>query len=160
MYIVMLVVGLGFLILTIATGELFELEGTQFSFLRPSVIAAILAIAGAIGTFMGDDIPALLLFPVSIVTGLVIGFFLNKFVIDPLHRAQNTSTVDQQALIGMHAKVDSQIAQGGFGRIVYVVNGSKVTSPAKTDDGNGLSAGTSVEIMYIENQTFFVREVV
>ena len=160
MYVVMLVVGLGFLVITIATGELFELEGTQFSFLRPSIIAAMLATAGAIGTFMADDIPSFLLLPVSIAVGFVIGLLLNKFVIDPLHRAQNTSTVDQQALIGLRAKVDSQIAQGGFGRIVYTVNGSRVTSPAKTDDGSGLSAGVSVEIMYIENQTFFVREVV
>jgi len=154
----MLVVGLGFLIITVAVGELLELEGTHFSFLRPSVIAAILATAGAIGTFMPDRFPALFLLPISIGAGLVIGLLLNKLVLDPLHRAQSTSTVDQEELIGTVAVVDSRIAQDSYGRIVYAVNGSRVTSTAKADDGRAIDAGVQVVIVYIEDNTYFVRE--
>jgi len=159
MYIVMLVVGLGFLLITLVVGELFELEGMRFSFLSPSVIAVFLGVAGAVGTFMGGNLNAILLLTISLGAGFVASMLLSKLVIKPLHRAQNTSTVYQQDLIGMRAIVDSPIAQGDYGRIVYTVNGSRVTSPAKCRDGEKIGTGIAVEITHIENNTFFVRKV-
>jgi membrane protein implicated in regulation of membrane protease activity len=154
----MLVVGLGFLGITALFGQLLEFEGAHFSFLRPSLVAAVLATAGAIGTFMPGAISGLLLLPVSLGGGLVLGFLLHKFIFAPLHRAQNTSAVSQEELVGTVAAVDSRILEGGYGRIVYAVAGSRVTSTAKAHDGNSIAAGTQVAIVYIEDNTFFVRE--
>ena len=155
MYLVMLIVGGGFIIITLIIGEFFEFEG-PFGFLSPSVFALMLVTAGAIGQF--SDINFAIKLPVSLAVGLGVGLLFTKFVVQPLHRSQNTSTVDQQALIGLTATVDSRIAQGGFGRIVYTVNGSRVQSPAKTINGAGVDLGAAVKIMYIENKTFFVEE--
>ena len=160
MYIIFLIVGLGFLIISVVMGELLELEGAHLSFLRPSIIAAVLAVTGAMGTFMGDSIPRLLLLPVSVGVGLLIGFLLSAFIINPLHRAQSTSTVEQKDLIGMQATVDSKIAQGGFGRIIYTVNGSRVSSPARSITGTGFETGTAVEITDIQEGVYYVRAVI
>ncbi|MCL2420413.1 MAG: NfeD family protein [Defluviitaleaceae bacterium] len=159
MYIVMLVVGLGFLLITLVVGELFEMEGARLSFLSPSVIAVFLGVAGAVGTFMGGNLGAMLLLAVSLGAGFVASLLVSKLIIQPLHRAQNTSTVYQQDLIGMRAVVDSPIAQGDYGRIVYTVNGSRVTSPAKCGGGEKIETGAAVEITHIENNTFFVRKI-
>jgi membrane protein implicated in regulation of membrane protease activity len=107
---------------------------------------------------MPDAVSGLLLLPVSLGGGLVLGFLLHKLVFAPLYRAQNTSTVDQDELVGTVASVDSRIMEGGYGRIVYAVSGSRVTSTAKAHDGTSIAAGTQVAIVYIEDNTFFVRE--
>ena len=156
MYLVLLIVGIGFIVVTLVVGELIEFEGASLSVLRPSVLAVICATVGAFGLFMGDYFSTFVVLPLSLAVGLGVGLFLAKCIIDPLHKLQNTSTVDQQSLIGYSAKVDQQIAQGGYGRIVYTVHGSRVSSPAKTVDGSGLSAGSMVEIIYIEDKTFYV----
>jgi|GEM_PF-1053692 len=150
LYLIMLVVGGGFLLVTLLVGEFLEIEGTAFPLMRPSLLAAFLTIAGAIGTFMGDTVPQIFLFPVAFAVAFAVSLLLNKLVIEPLHRAQNTSTVSRDELVGMVAVVDSRIAQGGFGRIVYTVNGSRVTSSASAMDGAGFNADTEVEIVRIE----------
>jgi len=158
MYLVMLFVGMGFLLITVFAGELFDMEGTSFSLLRPSVIAVMLVTAGALGHFVTFPFTDLAVLPAVLLAGLGLGYLLTVFVIGPLHKLQNTSTVNQQDLIGLEATVDSQIAQGGYGRIIYTVNGSRVQSPAKTTDGSGLGTGTKVEIQYIEGKTFHVKQ--
>ena len=156
MYLLMLIIGLGFIIITLVVGELGEFEGV-FGFISPSVIALMLVAAGAFGVFLGDK-NSIITLPLSIAVGFGLGLLFTKFVVQPLRRSQNTSTVDQQALIGLTATVDSRIVQGGFGRILYTVNGSRVQSPAKTIDGAGVDSGAAVKIMYIENKIFFVEE--
>ena len=159
MYLVMMLVGIGFLILTFAIGELVEFEGSTFSIFRPSIIAVILASVGSFGFFMGDHFDTFVLLPLSLTVGVGVGYLLAKFVIDPLHKLQNTSTVDQQSLIGLSAKVDQKVAQGGYGRITYTIHGSRVRAPAKSVDGKEINIGDPVEIMYIEDKTFYVRPV-
>lgn len=159
LYIILLVVGGGFLLVTLFVGEFIEIEGTTFPLMRPSLLAAFLTIAGAVGTFMGDTISRLFLFPAAFIVALAISLLLNKLVIEPLHRAQNTSTVSREEIVGTVATVDSRIAQGGFGRIVYAVGGSRVTSTARAVDDSGFNADTAVEIVRIdEDGTCFVKK--
>ncbi|MCL2216389.1 MAG: NfeD family protein, partial [Defluviitaleaceae bacterium] len=94
---------------------------------------------------------------VSVTGGLVAAALVNRFVIIPLHRAQNTSSFDKQATIGAQAEVISRIPQGGYGKIRYNISGSVVTSPARSEDGNEIKRGDKVEIIYIEKNTYFVR---
>ncbi|MCL2616718.1 MAG: NfeD family protein, partial [Defluviitaleaceae bacterium] len=122
-----------------------------------SVIAVALVVAGGIGYLWSPVMPHFVVLPAGLLAGTLTGLALQVFVFAPLHRAQNTSTVDRQSLIGKQAKVTSVIPQAGFGKIEYEVNGSKVASPAKGEGGCGVSQGTAVEIVYIENNVYFVR---
>jgi membrane protein implicated in regulation of membrane protease activity len=168
MYMIALGVGVGFILLSLLVGELdFEFDG--FSFLKPTLISIMLVAFGMSGliitprlpnwaawTFIADFIGIIVLV-LSLFIAFFVGALFNKFLFIPMHNAQNTSTFDIQAITGMDAKVIEQIPQGGFGKIQYNVSGSVVSSPAKTVDGGGISLHQTVEIMYVENHTAFVR---
>ena len=156
-YVIILVIGFGFLMVTALAGEFFDFEGTSFSALRPSTIALVMAISGVFGVFLSGNLNFLLVMFISFGTGIGIGLFVDKFVWQPLFRAQNTSIVSRDDLIGESAIVDALIPGDGVGRIIYLVNGSKVSSPAKSYQGDELAIGTSVKIERIDEHIFFVR---
>ena len=159
MYWVLLIVGAGFIFLSLIFGEMFEIEGVGLAFLRPTVLALAFAVMGAIGLYLSPRIGGYLAFPISAVSGLLAGFLIHRFIIVPLHKSQHTSAHDKQALIGSVAKVVLAIPQGGFGKIRYSVTGSIVTSPAKTEDGSGVKQDTDVIITSIKNNAYYVKKI-
>ena len=158
MYLVLLIVGAGFIVLSLIFGEVFEIQGVGFSFLTPTVIALILAVTGGIGLILTPQMGSYLAFPISLAAGLIAGFLLHRFIIVPLHRQQHTSAYDKQALIGTTAKVVLGIPQGGYGKIRYNATGSYVTGPAKSEDGNVIPKDTDVVITYFKNNAYYVRQ--
>jgi hypothetical protein len=157
MYMILLGVGAGFIFLSLIFGELFEIEGTTFAFLRPTLVAVVLAVTGGTGLLLTDRLGGLFVFFISTSIGLSVGFLMHRFIFAPLHELQNTSTHNKQDLIGTAAIVALTIPQNGYGKIKYTVNGSVVTSPAKTADGGGIKKDTAVTILYIEDNTYFVK---
>ena len=166
MYLVIFGVGAAFIILSLVVGEFANIEvGSEGfslgSFLRPMLIAVFMVVTGGLGLlltprldFVGSG--GLILF-LCVLSGLTVAGLVNRFILIPMHRAQNTSTFNKQDTIGSAAEIISPIPQGGYGKIRYNVSGSFVTSPAKSEDGNPISRGESVEIIYIEKNTYFVR---
>jgi len=163
MYLVLFIVGVGFIALSLVIGNLVELEGPNLSFLKPKLIAIFLTVMGGLGLileprmyyFIGGGGIVLV---ASFIGGLAVAGLVHRFVIVPMHNAQNTSAFDKQATIGASAEVISRIPQGGYGKIRYNISGSTVTSPAKSEDGNQINSGEYVEIIYIEQNTYFVRK--
>ena len=88
--------------------------------------------------------------------GLIVAYLMYRFVIVPLHKAQNTSAVEKQSLIGHNAVVTEKIPQGQFGKITYYVNGNTYSSPAKSEDGNEIIRNTNVQIVHIDKNTYYV----
>ncbi|MCL2386116.1 MAG: NfeD family protein [Defluviitaleaceae bacterium] len=162
MYFVIFGVGAGFILISLIVGELFEIEGTSvFSFMRPTLIAIFMVVMGGLGLLLTPRIDwvggaGIVLF-ISVVSGLLIAGLINRFILIPLHKAQNTSAFNIQDTIGVVAEVVSPIPQGGYGKIRYNISGSVVTSPAKCDDNSAIACGETVEIIYIEKNTYFVR---
>jgi len=162
LFILFFVIGVGFVVVSFFVGELVEVEGSNsaFSFFRPTLIAVFLTVTGGLGLLLpriGFEPGAAIILFISALSGLALAGLINRFIIVPLHKAQNTSTFNMQDTIGCSANVISHIPQGGYGKIKYNISGSVVTSPAKSDDGNEIRAGETVEIMYIEGRTYFVR---
>jgi membrane protein implicated in regulation of membrane protease activity len=152
-------VGVGFIVLTLVIGEAAELDGAVFGFLRPSLIAVFLVVMGGIGLILSprlDGLP-LIVTVISFSSGVFVSGLVNRFIIKPLYKAQNTSAFNIQDTIGVYATVISPIPQGGYGKIRYNISGSVVTSPAKCEDGGGVKAGEHVSIVYVERNTYFVR---
>ena len=158
MYLILLVVGAGFIILSLIIGEVFEVHGVGLSFLTPTVIALTLAVTGGVGLILTPQMGSYLAFPISLAAGLIAGFLLHRFVILPLHRQQHTSAYDKQTLIGTTARVVLGIPQGGYGKIKYNATGSYVTGPAKSEDGNIIPKDTDVVITYFKNNAYYVRQ--
>lgn len=158
MYLVLLIVGAGFILLSLIFGEVFSLEGLGAPFIQPPVIALALAVTGGVGLLLSPSMGSYLAFPFSAAAGLFTGFLLYRFVILPMRRMEHTSSHDKQSLIGSTARVVLTIPQGGYGKIKYNVTGSFVTSPAKSEDGTTINKDTDVVISYIKNNAYYVRE--
>ena len=164
MYIVLFGVGAVFIILSFFIGGLVdtEFEGPAFfAFLKPMLVAIFLVVVGGLGMLLAPhfDFGGGLLLFICAISGFAVAGVVNRFILIPLHRAQNTSAFHIQDAIGATAQVISPIPQGGYGKIRYNVSGSTVTSPAKSEDGNQINSGEAVEIIFIEKSTYFVRRV-
>jgi len=162
MYTIFFGVGIGFIVISFLIGAIADTEGAgPLAILQPKLIAVFLMVTGAAGMILSERyssaINAPFILTISVLSGLFIAGLLHRFVILPMHRAQNTSAHDKQATIGTWAKVISPIPDGGFGKIRYNVSGSVVTSPAKSEDGGEIKTGESVAIVYIEGNTFYVK---
>jgi len=161
MYVIFFGIGVGFVVLSLLIGALVDIEGGPLAFLQPKLIAVFLTVTGGVGMILSArwdsffSAPIVLVISVSI--GVVIAGLIHRFIIIPLHKAQNTSAHDKQATIGITAKVISPIPEGGYGKIRYSISGSFVTSPAKCEDGGEVKNGENVDIIYIEGGTYYVR---
>jgi len=158
MYLILFGIGAGFILLTLIFGELFEFESSMFAFLSPTIMAVTLTIMGGLGMLLTDRMGSTIVALVSAGGGLVGGGLLHLLVIAPLHRMQSTSAHCKQELVGTVATVALTIPKGGYGKIKYNVSGSFVTSPAKCESGGSIRRDAEVVILYIEDNTYFVKE--
>lgn len=163
---VFFLVGVGYTVIAFLLGEVinvfdfdteFEIGGSQMP-LKPSVIAAFVTVFGGSGLLLSRIMPYYASVPLAGLLGIAVAFLMLRFIIIPLSKAQNTSAVEVQSLIGHKAKVTEKIFQGGYGQITYIVNGNTHHSPAKAGDGGEIARGASVEILYIQENTYYVKE--
>lgn len=158
-------VGVGYTVIAFLLGEVinvFDFDtdidfGGTVSPLKPSVIAAFVTVFGGSGLLLAHYLPVFAVVPAAGLLGVAVAFFMYRFIIVPLSKAQNTSAVEIQSLIGHTAKVTEKIFQGGYGQITYYVNGNTYSSPAKADNGGEIKRNENVEIMYIQDNTYYVR---
>ena len=155
--------GVGFVVLSFLLGELGGglggVEGLDAgaSFLKPSVFASFLTVFGGVGLIAQSRTIAVVAIGVAALAAFAVSYLFFRFIIVPLHRAQNTSTVEKQSLIGRDAIVVEFIPQGQYGKISLSVNGNKLSGPARSEDGNEIQRNQVVEIVYIDKNTYHVR---
>lgn len=133
--------------------------GIDFSLpLNPVLYIVLLTVFGGVGMIlrMTTALAGILIVLIAFAAGLCVSILLYKFVIKPLKKAQNTSSPDNDDLIGVLASVSEKIQEGGFGQISYVVNGNSFTAPARTTTGKAAAAGEEVSICWIQDHVFFV----
>lgn len=126
--------------------------------IRPIIIVIFITIFGGIGTMqtkLGNE--GIYVFIVSMLTALVVSFIVNKFIINPLYKAENTSASSQKELIGHHGFIIGTILEEGFGQLSYTKNGSKYTAPCKHIEGRRIELGSKVIIVSIEKNVFYVE---
>jgi len=158
MYVILFGVGAGFIFISFFLDTFVDVDGGFISILQPKLIAIFLAVMGGFGIILSSHFGTVITLIISVLCGLLIAVLINRLVIKPLYKAQNTSTFDKQATIGTQAKVISPIPQGGYGKIRYSVSGSVVTGPAKSQDGGEIKVGENVSIMHIKDSTYLVKK--
>lgn len=160
-------VGIGYMMISLLFGDLIGgiFEG-EFDFdfdasivpIKTIVIATFITIFGLAGTIsMWSALGSLLSLSIALATALIVSYLEHKYIIVPLYKAQNTSAVEKQSLIGNKAIVAEEIPQGGFGKILYHVNGNTYNAPAKSEDGGCIERHNEVIITSIVRNTYFVK---
>ncbi len=175
-YIILFLVGVIYTVITFLIGGLFDIVhiggditahidgqigghgGAGMSPLKPITIVSFITIFGGIGIIgTSHGLNPIITFILAFIVGLVISFSIFRFVIVPLSKAQNTSAVYQDKLIGMEAVVISKIMENGFGTIGYVVNGTKYNAPAQHVSKKAIEQGEKVLIYVIKDKIFYVE---
>lgn len=167
MFFASFAIGVGYTVISLILGSfLVGFDGfdsgtsTSVSPLRPVPIAAFLTVFGGVGILLyGGVWSAILVIVIAAAIGLASTYILVRFVLLPLAKAQNTSSISQKELLGETATVSEKIFESGFGKISYAVSGSITTSPAKSEGGGEILVGEKVEITNIENKIFYVKKI-
>lgn len=137
-----------------------DISGAAVSPLKPIIIAAFATVFGGTGMIFakkGYSAPASV--AAALALGLGTAFLLYRFIIVPLHRAQNTSAVSQTVLVGSLARAALHMEGESFGKINYTVEGNTYSAPAKSIDGKAIAKGAPVVIIDIKKNVFYVKEV-
>ena len=134
-----------------------DIWGLSISPLKPIIMMSFITTLGGVGIITIDKgFNALTSFVIALSVALMVSVVLHKFVVTPLYKAQNTSAVSQEELIGHVAKTRINIIGDSFGSITYVANGNTYSSPAKSIDGIDIYQGEEVKIVNIERNIFYV----
>ena len=163
-FAVMFGVGLGYSLIAFVLGEVIGAIDSDFSFggtvspLQPTVIAAFVTVFGGSGLILMRHVAPMPAISLAGLLAMGVSYSFYRLVIIPLNKAQNTSAIEIQSLIGHTAKVTVKIPQGQFGKITYYVNGNTYSAPAKSEDGNEIPRDANVEIIYIDKNTYYVRK--
>lgn len=134
-----------------------DIFGLPVSPLKPIIIMSFITTFGGIGIIMTNKgVSSITSFAIGLIFGIVVSTILYKFVVVPLYKAQNTSAISKEELIGHIGKAKESIIGNGFGSITYVVNGNTYSAPAKSIDSTNIYKGEEVKIVSIEKNIFYV----
>jgi len=178
-YIICFGVGLFFTLLSAIFGELFgghdaDTVGTGghaeagfdhsgmpgISIFSPTVLAAFITAFGGFGMIFSKFEPTKnpwVSGPLSALCGIAIAaavfFMFNRL----FKNTQSSSEGKVAQLVGQSATITSPIPQNGVGEIAYVQGGSRYSSPARSEKGVAIAAGTPVKITRIVGTQFYVE---
>ena len=167
-YKILFTVGLVYTAITTILGAVFDvfniggdidLDGDLpwLSIFKPINIIAFITVLGGVGLIgIKNEINQTINFCIALGSGLIVSFLINRFIVIPLQKAENTSAPTYEDLIGLKATVITTIFENGFGTISYSFKGNKYTSPAKHLDGKAIKKGEKVRIWEIREKVFYV----
>ncbi|MDP3488272.1 MAG: DUF1449 family protein [Bacillota bacterium] len=125
--------------------------------LKPSTLAAFATVFGGVGMIaLRNNLSMPRAVTWASTLGIIAMLFLTHLVINPLKRAQNTSAVSQDSLIGYTAIVSLAMEAQRFGQVSYSVNSNKYSAPAKSHTGSLIAKGATVTVVAIVKGVFFV----
>lgn len=91
----------------------------------------------------------------AIAIGLLGGDSVNRFVRALVARER---PLEPTPLIGTIARVTSPIREGGTGEIVFVINGTRKVSAARSDDNEAVEKGREVVIVRMDRGIAYVSD--
>lgn len=134
----------------------------HFSPLSPVVIAMFNVSFGGTGIickkmFNIDNI--FIHLPISLLAGVIVAGGTFTFFVKLTAMMQKNSLVTTKDLIGLEAEVQIPIPGAEkVGQISYVVNGTRCTNAARSEDGTEIQAHTVVVITKVVGNTVFVNK--
>ncbi len=129
------------------------------SFFSPTVLSAFVTAFGACGlilTRIEATSSVWISAPISSVAGLAIAFGAFLFFNKMFKATQSSSEARVSSLVGQTASIITPIPAEGVGEIAYVRGGSRYTAPARSENGEPISAGKAVRITRIVGSQFYV----
>ena len=177
-YLICLVVGLVFTLVSVVAGHFFGGHGEHvggsgghaeagadssdmpgISIFSPTVMASFVTAFGGFGLIF-TQFPATsktaISAPLSIFCAFLVAAVLYKFLGMVFRHTQSSSESHVATLAGTEASVVSPIPENGVGEIAYVVGGTRYTAPARVENGAAIPNGKLVKITRVVGTQFYV----
>lgn len=180
-YIICLVVGLVFTLISAVAGHFFgghdggdvgtgghaeagfDSSGVPgISFFSPTVLACFVTAFGACGLILsGIDATKSVWIsaPISGVVGVVMAGIAFLIFNTMFKKTQSSSESRVASLVGQTASTLSSIPENGVGEISYVQGGARYSAPARTEDGSAVGSGRPVRVTRIVGTQFYVESI-
>lgn len=133
---------------------------TGISFFSPTVMASFITAFGALGMIF-TKIPATsslwLSGPLSALGALGIAAGVFWAFNTMFAKTQSSSEAQVATLVGQIASIATPIPKDGVGEIAYVRAGSRYTAPARSEEGEPISAGQPVRITRVIGNQYWVE---
>lgn len=131
----------------------------HFPLFSPLALATLFSALGSYGLIAKyalalDDWPSLgVAFPAAFATAWGVAYLAFRI----MRGARGTSSFKTSAFDGALAEVLTTIPEGGIGEIAAIVEGQRVTGPARHEAGTAISQGAAVTVVRMVGSTFLVR---
>ena len=128
--------------------DAFDVGSVEVSPISPITISAFITAFGAVGIISRQlfEVPGPMSLLWSTLGGLLLSgamfLFYSRFLIG----SQGSSEVRVSQLVGLTAEVVAPIPEDGIGEIAVIAQGSRVTYPARSSQGNAIKRGSLVVI--------------
>lgn len=178
-YLICLVVGLVFTLVSVVAGHFFGGHGEHvggsgghaeagadasdmpgISIFSPTIIASFVTAFGGFGIIF-TEFPAtravVVSAPLAIVSALVVAGILYRLLSSVFRHTQSSSESHIANIGGTEASVVTPIPEHGVGEIAYIVGGSRYTAPARAESGAAVAGGRLVKITRVVGTQFYVE---
>lgn len=126
--------------------------------LSPATISVFLATFGGVGIILTTlfDFSLALSLPIAAASGLVVGGAVFALFYHLFTAVQGSSEPRMAEATGVTGEVTVSISKEGVGEVAFVVRGSRLTSPARSQEGVELPRHTAVRIVRRVGSTVYV----
>jgi hypothetical protein len=140
-------------------GEVSTDSSVHFSPLSPVTIAMFVTSFGAGGIISMHvfEITGIGSLGIATLTGFVIASITFVIFYKMFKMTQGSSIPSATEFAGLDAEVITGIPADGLGEIAYVVRGSRLTGPARSDDGKPHTPHSTVKIARVTGNTYYVK---
>jgi len=163
-YIVLAVVGCGYVLVALALGQVLDTDGGgdgdfHFPLLSPSGLATIAGSLGAFGLVAqyGLGLSAWPSVMVAVPLASVFSYAATYLAWRILVGSSSTSAIAAADIAGAEAEVITPIPAGGIGEAAAFVRGQRYTAPAREVDGLAVPRGAVVSIVRLTGSTLYVK---
>jgi membrane-bound ClpP family serine protease len=170
-FLALAVLGCGYIVLAGFLGHLTDVGGDShghhdgagadfhFPLFSPLALATLFSALGGYGliakyAFELDDWRSIAVaFPSALVTAWGVAYAAFRI----MRGARGTSSLKTAAFEGASAEVLTSIPAGGIGEVAAIVEGQRITGPARHEAGTPIAQGAAVTVVRMVGSTFLVR---
>lgn len=139
--------------------SIFDIDpGTGSSILSPRVISVFVTVFGGSGFLASVQLLgpiASSLIGIASGTGIA-GIFLMAF--RWIHNQQSSSVLSNSQLVGKPGTVKTEIPENGVGEVIVDYVGSRITRPAKSNNGSLIGTNVSIVVQEVRGQMLIVAQ--
>lgn len=142
-------------------GEAFSVEAqaeAPIAPLSPATISVFMATFGGVGIILTSlfHLNLLITLPASSAAGFLVAAVVFMFFYRVFMAVQASSEPRMAEAVGLKAEVTVPISGGGVGEVAFVARGSRITAPARSQEGVDLGRHAAVRVVRRVGSTVYV----